>query len=186
MISLVPRDVLLPRNLRPATPAPGCRGAEWTTLSISESTGQRDTAWRWIKGQATNAAEFGDPTTSARYALCIYDGTGLALELDEIGWSCWKKGKKRTCWKFAGTRGFRYRHVGLDRQRILLIGSDENTAEVEVTNRGAAVTAPALPMVAPVTVQWQTTRTDFCWEATYTSVDITENTTARFKAQTRN
>ena len=30
--------------------------------------------WQWRFGEGTDPAEFGDPTTTTRYALCIYDG----------------------------------------------------------------------------------------------------------------
>ena len=33
--------------------------------------------WKWLKGAATDEAEFGDPVTTHTYELCIYDGTGL-------------------------------------------------------------------------------------------------------------
>ncbi|MFN8642031.1 MAG: hypothetical protein U0802_10360 [Candidatus Binatia bacterium] len=35
--------------------------------------------WKWTKGAATTQPEFGDPTTTANYALCFYAGATPAL-----------------------------------------------------------------------------------------------------------
>jgi len=56
---------------------------------------------KWRKGSVTTKSDFGDPTTTADYALCLYDASGVRLSLaapaaDTCG--------KKPCWteKLAG------------------------------------------------------------------------------------
>jgi hypothetical protein len=35
--------------------------------------------WRWINGPSTSTADFGDPASTADYALCIYVGDSSEL-----------------------------------------------------------------------------------------------------------
>src|SRR6185369_14920033 len=35
--------------------------------------------WKWLKGSSTTLGEFGDPTTTDTYELCIYDGSSTLI-----------------------------------------------------------------------------------------------------------
>jgi hypothetical protein len=59
-----------------------CRTAAKNKVLIRNKTdnGKDKLIWKWTKGDATTQPEFGDPTTTADYALCFYDGTGALLQ----------------------------------------------------------------------------------------------------------
>src|SRR5216110_3545184 len=94
-------------------PAPGCTapieaGAARLTL-VERTSDEGDlVSWKWAKGPVTPNGEFGDPTTTTAYTLCIYDESSgtptLALSATApAGGTCGPK----PCW--AVTRnGFRY------------------------------------------------------------------------------
>jgi alpha-tubulin suppressor-like RCC1 family protein len=106
--SAVPKETMMPGDLCPPTPAPACRTAARTVLFVNEDGGQRDVLWKWTRGEPTNPTQFGNPTASTRYALCLYDAGGLALaQEEEMGWNC---AGMRSCWKLRGSKGFRYRN----------------------------------------------------------------------------
>src|SRR5262249_28453989 len=63
-------------------PLSGCRIAEKSLLLLknNDTNDEKDKlVWKWIKGAATSQMEFGDPTTSASYALCLYDGNSALM-----------------------------------------------------------------------------------------------------------
>jgi hypothetical protein len=53
-----------------------CRTAAKNKVLIKNKAdnGKDKLIWKWTKGALTTQAEFGDPTTTADYALCFYDG----------------------------------------------------------------------------------------------------------------
>ena len=63
-----------------ALPSAGCRGTLplGAALKIKNITpdSKDQFQWKWNTGDATTFAEYGDPTTSTTYVICIYDGSG--------------------------------------------------------------------------------------------------------------
>ena len=60
----------------PPMPQSGCKTAGKSIL-IVKNNGDDDKdklLWKWLKGQPTMLADFGDPQTSADYVLCLYGG----------------------------------------------------------------------------------------------------------------
>ena len=57
-------------------------GAKSLLLSRTDPDTKDRLVWKWIKGAATTQTDFGNPTTSASYALCVYDNTGLVGTMD--------------------------------------------------------------------------------------------------------
>ena len=62
-------------------PQTTCRAAENGVLlwKSSDDDGRDKMLWKWIRGASTTGDDFGDPTTSADYALCVYAGTPGSL-----------------------------------------------------------------------------------------------------------
>ena len=135
-----PRVLPLTR-LCPFEPRTDCHGEakpERSRLALREArkTPRRDALkWRLKKGQATTAAELGDPTLDTDYELCVYvevnDVCWLVLHPDALageGWSARKNGFRFRMKKGlhpAGLRNLRLRS-GPDRKaRIALRGSGE-------------------------------------------------------------
>ena len=65
----------------PVSPSSLCRTAAKNKVLIKNKAdnGKDKLIWKWTKGAATTQTEFGDPTTTANYALCFYAGATPAL-----------------------------------------------------------------------------------------------------------
>ncbi len=155
-------------------PAPltGCRlpivPGKATLLIKRGSTVPKDQLkWRWLGGEATALAEYGDPLGATQYQLCVYDDTGLRLHANvPAGELCVGK----PCWKAVGASGFRYADKQLtpDGVRKLNLKAGGNTkAQIKLDARGANLGLPDLSTLAqPVTVQIKNSN-GTCWEAIY-------------------
>jgi len=76
-----------------------CRSASRSLLLIEKDR----LTWKWQKGAATTLADFGAPTGTTAYALCLYAGTSTAaIAAADIAPSA-------TLWRPTGTTGFWYR-----------------------------------------------------------------------------
>ncbi len=166
-------------SLCAAAPVVGCRTAQKSILLLKDTgTDAKDKlVWKWIKGQNTSQADFGNPTVSARYALCLYEnGTApLAQALVEpgIGWSQLSaKG-----WKFLNKAGSQ---DGM--QKIVLKGATGGKAKALVKGKGVNLPDPGPPVTLPVVVQLVNSETGICWESTFSTLaDVKKNVTGQFK-----
>ena len=132
--------------------------------------------WRWSKGAAL-LGQFGDPTATTDYSLCVYDRSGGVASLAmaatiPAGGTC----GTRPCWK-AISSGYKYKNgtSGGDGVRsVLLKGSSAGNAKLQIKAKGDALPLPT-PVGAPffhqdpsVTAQLVNSA-GFCWEATYSA-----------------
>ena len=153
-------------------PVAGCRrpvqplAARLQLRNVSPDAKDR-LLWKWTHGAATFAADFGDPTTSTGYDLCVYDGTGalVASAAAPAGGTC----HGHACWKASG-QGFRYVDKDLTpsgiRQIVLKPGL-AGKAQILVKGQGANLDLPTLPIAhLPLTVQL-TNGAGACFEARY-------------------
>jgi hypothetical protein len=144
----------------PAAPLPGCRQGEAGVLVLKDqSPDKRDSVtWRWTRGDATALGEFGDPTASDDYQLCLYDESGpepeLVMEAVALaGGTCGNK----PCWKPRQDKGYRYSNMqakpnGL--RTITLSAGEEDKAKVVVVGKGESLVMPALDeLAAPLRAQ---------------------------------
>ena len=159
-----------------------CRGSGTSILLLKNPTGDNDKlTWKWLKGAATAAPEFGDPTTSTDYALCIYAGTsaGLIVEADVA--------MSSTLWTSAGAKGFKYTDAAGSAdgiQKVVLAAGAAGKAKVLVKGKGANLPdPPAGPFSLPVTVQLVNSSTSVCFEAVYTAADVLKTDEEQFKAK---
>ena len=171
----------------PATPSPACRkppAPGRALLLLQDPTPDTlDTLlWKW-SGTGTAKTDFGDPTTTASYQLCLYDQMGGTPTLRlaavaQAGGTC----GSFPCW-LASTTGFQYLDPALTSDglaKILLKAGPPGAAKLSVQGRGPRLPRPALPLTPPVRVQLST-GSGGCWEAVY-SQPITNNA-ANFKAK---
>jgi hypothetical protein len=130
--------------------------------------------WKWTKGGATLRVDFGDPTATTSYALCVYDATGgspaLVAQVDVPagGASC----AGRPCWR-ATKRGFKYvdRSGARDGVTWLLLREGfDGAAYVTLEAAGANLPMPALPLVDDPRMVVQL-RNDLgrCWGAEFSA-----------------
>jgi 6-phosphogluconolactonase (cycloisomerase 2 family) len=155
------------------SPIAGCRTAHASTLRLraGDTPAGNRLGWRWSKGAATTLADFGDPTTTTAYRLCVYDhaATTPALVVEAAvpaaglchGDPCWR----------ARRRGLRFHGDGVASDGITQIGltpGRDGKAVIAVKGVGAALPFPAAPIAAPARVQLRASN-GACFDA---SVDV--------------
>jgi cysteine-rich repeat protein len=170
----------------PDTPLVDCR-TPWvpqkSSIQLSRKSPETKHAirWKWSKGNRTTFAELGTPTTTTSYQFCLYDQTGLRLEITHpAGGTCAGK----PCWKQTGTKGYAYKDKELTPDGGLSLKLKEGAigkAQIQLQGRGAALEMPDLTMLAqPLIVQIQNSD-GLCWEAVYSGPPI-KQTADQFKA----
>jgi len=168
-------------------PAPGCTapieaGAARLTL-VERTSDEGDlVSWKWAKGPVTPNGEFGDPTTTTAYTLCIYDESSgtprLALSATApAGGTCGPK----PCW--AVTRnGFRYanRAGTPDGLQEIVLKARLADGQASICVKGQGVNLKPFVKDPSVIAQLKATN-GACWEATYSTATV--NGTTMFKAK---
>jgi hypothetical protein len=171
-LTTMPSPTPTPTPLCDPTPATGCRAAGKSVLVLKTAPGKERLTWKWLKGvQNLDASAFGTPTSTTRYALCLYaSGTDVALDiLPSV-----------SLWQTTGS-GFRYLDAGLTQdgvKKITLRGGGPGKGKALVKGQGGAVPFP--PLAVPMTVQLKNSQGE-CWESVYTGVIKNDGTT--FKAK---
>jgi cysteine-rich repeat protein len=137
--------------------------------------------WKWTKGQDTALGEFGSPTTTDDYELCVYG----------VGPSILFKGRVPAdgtchgvpCWKTIVGKGFNYKDK--DRtpdgmEKLQLKAGIGGAAKIGAKGKGVLLNMPTLGSLAlPIEVQLRGAGT--CWSATYSTSIV--NTVEQFKAK---
>lgn len=172
-----------------AAPRPACREpfvAGKATLIVKDSTNDAKDklVWKWNKGQTTELADFGDPTTADGFELCLYDESGPGPVVAgsaqvAAGGTC----SGRACWRSTSS-GFKYadKLAATDGvAKMLLKAGPDGAAAAVVKGKGVALRAPALPLGAETRVQLR--GTNACWEATYTAAASKRNDAGVFKGR---
>jgi hypothetical protein len=139
--------------------------------------------WKWIKGEATTVADFGDPTTTDGYTLCVFDDN---VEVFRSSVPAAGLCGALPCWRTTGATGFKY--INRDRtpdgvMRVLLKSGAAGNAKVLVKGKGVNLPFPAsfLPMATPVHVQLQAD-SGTCWQTTHISMGPLLNTIDTYKS----
>ena len=140
--------------------------------------------WKWKGAAEVGRGDFGDPTTSAAYALCVIDrpaGTPDAkLDASVVaGGDC----GGRPCWRTV-KGGFRYADSSAAQHGIRAIqlkSGDAGRAKASVKAKGPNLAMPALGLSTPVTARLVRIGTPACWEASFGAPS--RNDAALFKAR---
>jgi uncharacterized delta-60 repeat protein len=163
------------------------RAAEKTQLLLKR--GNHDDKdklqFKWLKGDATSQSEFGDPTASTPYQVCLRADDELVLDA-RIAPSKTCYGKP--CWKALSSKGYKF----LDKSKrndgitfMLLKGSTAAKSLVKVKGQGSNLSLfTALPLAEPVTLQVVQGDTGLCFEGSYSGAQISDNDDSNFKAKT--
>ena len=167
-----------------AAPRMGCRGALKSILLLKNDTddSKDKLIWKWIKGDMTVQADFGVPTGTTNYALCIYAGTANAL-LDDP-----QIPASATLWSPISTKGYKYKDPAGSEdgiQKVILKGGDQGKAKALVKGKGSGLPQPTLsPSVPlPVTAQLVNSANNNCFEGVYDSGAVIKNDGVQFKAK---
>jgi hypothetical protein len=134
-----------------AAPRSGCTsGAASLTIGVAAKGALDRLVWR---AAASGGPALADPTATATYALCLYDGTGnlVGSALAPAGTTCGRK----PCWS-ATSSGFRYadaRRAATGVRRISL-GTSARGTIASVDAGGVRAGVPVLPLATmPLTAQ---------------------------------
>jgi hypothetical protein len=173
-----------------AIPAAGCRApGKSVALAIDKEGADRDRfLWKWVKGAATDLADFGDAVNgSATYHVCLYDASMSPQPVLDLGASAGGSCGGVPCWKAAGSKGYRYKDKAGGSDGLTLLKLKSGTAgkaKVLAKAKGDNLSVPSLPLVTPVVVQLLIDDgiTTECWQATF-SDPPKKNDAAKFKAK---
>jgi len=185
-----------PTSACAAAPLPGCRQPTVALKAklrlIDDSDPSHDVIrWTWPKGEATDAAAFGDPVASDDYALCLYDESGAPTLVFDAAVPAGGTCGTRPCWRASGkppgAKGFKYKNKertpeGI--QKLVLKPRIEGKAKVVVKGGGPNLSAgafglPPLPLPLPARLQLQGP-SGACWEAVYSLAGVTTNVATAF------
>ena len=168
-----------------SAPALGCRSPVQpgkASLLMKNKTPDTGDAlqWKWTKGAPTAKADFGSPTTTTGYQLCIYDGSASLVSSTAIPADGICAG--RPCWSENGS-GFKYADKDATPDGVTKItlkqGLAPGQAKIGLKGKGANLNLPALPLSQPVTVQLRNSN-GVCWEAVY-SAPASKDDSTQFK-----
>lgn len=163
----------------------GCRQATKSKLNYKGNTNdlKDKLKWKWGKGNATTQAEFGNPTASADYELCIFGETSGEPTL-LVG----AQVPAGTDWKALGSKGYKYTDLAAGQagvKGILLKGGAEGKAKLLVKGAGMDLGDPILPLGVGTTgirAQLSNQANGLCWESEFPLSSITADDT-RIKAK---
>ena len=164
-------------------PDGGCRDSLKALLMLKDkSPDDKDKlTWKWIKGDATDQIDFGDPVNTATYALCIYAGSPAARIAQILIPSSTSK------WAPVSTKGYKYTDAAATAggvAKILLKGNVQDRAKILVKGKGVDLPDPQLGnLPEPVVVQLKNSDNDICWGSQFDAVDFVKNQTTLFKAK---
>lgn len=166
-------------GLCPLSPLSGCRTSAKGILTVKKGTPAKDKlVWKWTRGQATTFAEFGLPTGTTAYALCIYDnGTEkIAASIDPSA----------TKWKVFGTNsGYKYKDSSGASDGItkaLLKAGAAGKAKAQVKGKGVNLPTTTLPFTTPVRAQLVNSANSICYEPTLSVVKKSTSTLFKVKS----
>jgi hypothetical protein len=175
-----------------AAPAMDCRQAgtgKSSMLILDSASETKDRLqWKWLKGEATTAADFADPVAGGgAWHLCAWDASASSQPLVDLAAPGASSCGTKPCWKTTGTKGFGYKDKAgaSDGVTGIKLGAGaDGKAKILVKARGASLPTPALPLTLPVTVQFQIDDgVDVrCWESLF-STDPLGNTDTKFRAK---
>jgi hypothetical protein len=183
------RDVLYPAlGLTQAVCQPmveaACRASLHASLQLHDvADGVKDKlVWKWVKGDATAAADFGTPTGTTRYSLCLYHDRAELPEL--VGEVALPPGAS---WTSLGDKGFKYKDpTGIPHgvSNALLKAGLAGKAKVVLKGKGLNLPDGMLPLgAAPVVAQLVRADTMACWAASWDAAEITKDDGVDFKAK---
>jgi hypothetical protein len=143
--------------------------ARKSTLQITQKVPTKGNVlgWKWGAGSATTRADFGDPTATDSYALCLYESSTLraALSIAAAG-TC----DGKPCWR-ATRSGFTYRSKAATADgltQVTLRPGANAKARIQVKGKGALLPFPPIAtLTTTLEMQLRNRTTGLCWGTTF-------------------
>jgi hypothetical protein len=174
-----------PPSLCGTAPPGGCRAAGKSSLLLKAEPGGEKLIWKWLRGDATDVGDFGDPQMGlTAYSLCVYSGAGntMIMEVGPLPQATCDGG---LCWQPTGS-GYRYKDSAATNdgvRRVALKAGGAGKAKTMVKGKGSNLPLPAFGptgLTLPITAALVNSAGE-CWAASYTSA--TANGPTEFKAK---
>jgi uncharacterized delta-60 repeat protein len=172
-------SLVLARYGSSATPTCQAAPSGRSSLLVRDLAGYKRDRLKWLwKGSPSSVADFGDPTTSSSYTMCVLDQTGGSPTF-RMGWPTFATGWSSTPNGYQGSFG---PETDLPFDKIKLNATPSGRGKIKISARGEYL-EPNLPLTAPVTVRFERLDGGHCWEATYSTPK--ESTASSFKARSQ-
>jgi len=157
-----------------AAPTLGCRAPVTGKASVKLKVITGDPyksqfQWKWV-GAATTKAEFGDPTATESYHVCLYSAGALVSTTSfPAGGTC----SGKPCWK-EGSKGYQFKTKALDPEGgvgLALKGGVDGKAQLQFKGKGFYLEVPPTvgSLVTPVVVQLKQSSDGTCWSSTFSA-----------------
>jgi cysteine-rich repeat protein/probable HAF family extracellular repeat protein len=149
-------------------------------LTAGSTPARNKLGWKWAGIDPLTTNDFGSPSTTTGYALCVYDQRGLVLAVSAAsggvcaGKPCWTEGPRGVIYKNADVAANALAKMTL---RPGLAGHAKFAAKA----KGSRLALTSLPLLSPVKVQLQRDDAAVCWDADYDAAIV--DTGVRFKAK---
>jgi hypothetical protein len=140
--------------------------------------------WKFGRGPALGQGDFGDPTGTTSYALCVYDDGALVMEVQVA--------PSGSLWSAVSSKGWQYKDEtggqgGVTKGKLL--GGGAGKSKVQVKGKGGNVPLPAPVsgtqfLAATTSVQAQLHGSNgACYETAFTPAEVIRNDGRQFKSK---
>jgi hypothetical protein len=159
------------------TPSMSCVTASRALLKIKNKSNDASDGAKFLwKGGPAPLNDLGNPTTTTRYELCIYDATGLQMAMGVPPMAGWT----------ATSTGFKFKDTAAANDGAKLIKLKSSTvdkAQAKFLAKGGAMPDTAtMPFQYPVIAQLYASD-GMCWEAEFGAMETRTNTVESYKAK---
>ncbi|HXC50129.1 MAG TPA: Ig-like domain-containing protein [Candidatus Limnocylindrales bacterium] len=155
-------------------PRTGCRvstksGKGQVRLSDADDTEDDSLSWKWLAGEQTDVADFGDPAATTDYELCVFDASGTAVAY--VQYDAAEDCGGKPCWRSTSSGyGFSRRVEDEDgtksTAKLTLRAGAQGKAKITASATGGLLSVGGLPPEQPVVVELRA-KDGACWQATF-------------------
>ncbi len=171
----------------PPVPLAGCLASAKSLLLIKDKGADGASAkdkliWKFIKGPAAVQSDFGNPTATTNYTLCVYAGSTALQAFIPGGDTC----ASLPCWKAVSDKGYSRTDAAGGAAGItkaLLKGGPKSKLIFKGKGSNLDISADTLPLAGTVTVQLSNSTNNRCWQSTLDAATAKKNTEEMFKAK---
>jgi hypothetical protein len=153
-----PTETPTPLGDCPATPLPSCDAPKRAVVLMKDNNNDTKDVFtlKLIRNTPLReGSQFGDPTTTATYTTCVWDGSTLIAQLKAPPGSNWQARSSRR------SKGYKYvdRLLGHDGLKLMkVVGGPTGTPKetrVVVEGKGVNLPDPTIPVSTPVNITAQ-------------------------------
>ncbi len=170
------------------TPEVGCGSGEALGSTLVLKAGKKTSLkWTTRRGNATDVADFLDPTMfGRRVSLCLYDASAASQPIVAMDFASGGKCGKKDCWADRGGKGFNFKNKSGATSRgiggLSLKAGEQGKARIQAKGKGDFLVLPTLPLTSPATAQLiiDDGIERSCWQVSFPAV-VTNDAT-RFHA----